>query len=398
MKLLIWKNIIGRKGQTMVTLLTAGTALFLFTVILGVLTLIQTGLYTAKERCGADILIQSEEVRLSDRGMLFSGEPVNSYLPASMAEELKEMDEVEEVSTQFYAHTLQDSCCSTEQAVRLVGIEDETDFTIKPWLQQHGMSTLKKNQVIVGSKIPKQLGNVMTVVTRKYEIVGTLAETGTSVDETVFLRMDEARDLAQNIYDLMPLWETIDPEETVSAILIRTKQGESPKEVGDKIAQRYSGIKVAVPSGILEDYLNGIYWFKRVLFVMGLLLFFITGISFFGRFADIVQIRKKEIGLLRTMGVTAKEIFFSLLMEYTCSILLGGSMGCLIGALCIPKCMKLLENQMILPSVTYDLPFYLLLIGIGLAAALVLGILSALLPSWLALKMETQKVITSSDL
>lgn len=66
-------------------------------------------------------------------------------------EKVKNTEGIEEVTPQLYVATLSASCCS--YPVQIIGIDYETDFLIKPWLQKTLNRDLKDDEAIIGNHI-----------------------------------------------------------------------------------------------------------------------------------------------------------------------------------------------------------------------------------------------------
>lgn len=102
-------------------------------------------------RLGADIIIVPEGYKANIESVLLKGEPSEFYLPNDTLEKIKKIEGIESATPQLYVATLSASCCS--YPVQIIGIDYDSDFLIKPWLQKTLKRELKDGEVIVGNHI-----------------------------------------------------------------------------------------------------------------------------------------------------------------------------------------------------------------------------------------------------
>lgn len=96
---LIWSNIIRRKNQSLLTIMS-------FVLVLGVFTAMGQGLELSEQRLGADVIFLPEEVDTEGYELLFTAQPESHYMDISIFEQIAAMDEVAQVSPQFYSQTI----------------------------------------------------------------------------------------------------------------------------------------------------------------------------------------------------------------------------------------------------------------------------------------------------
>ena len=110
MKKLIWNNIARRKNQSVLTVLITLMTVFIFVLVLGVFVTMKQGLDLSKERLGADVVVLPEEANVDGYELLFTANPENVYMDASLLEEIARQEGVAAVSPQFYSQTLDGTC------------------------------------------------------------------------------------------------------------------------------------------------------------------------------------------------------------------------------------------------------------------------------------------------
>ena len=90
------------------------------------------GLESMKARLGADLMVVPVGYDKGVEGILLKGEPAYFYFDRAVEQELKKIEGVESVSSQFYLTSLNQDCCSVP--VQFVGFDPETDFSVQPWI------------------------------------------------------------------------------------------------------------------------------------------------------------------------------------------------------------------------------------------------------------------------
>lgn len=128
---LIWSNIIRRRNQSLLTVAITLLTIMSFVLVLGVFTAMGQGLELSEQRLGADVIFLPEEVDTEGYELLFTAQPESHYMDSSIFEQIAAMDEVAQVSPQFYSQTIGgDSCCDLGESMRIVGVDMETDFIL----------------------------------------------------------------------------------------------------------------------------------------------------------------------------------------------------------------------------------------------------------------------------
>ena len=83
---------------------------------------------------------------------------------------------VAQASGQLFISSLDAQCCTVK--VQLIGIDQESDFVVAPWLRTQVERPLVGNEVIVGDYIFGQIGSKIKFYDQEFTIVGRLEPTG----------------------------------------------------------------------------------------------------------------------------------------------------------------------------------------------------------------------------
>ena len=183
---------------------------------------------------------------------------------------------------------------------------------------------------------PIQLSSNIDIMDKKYTVAGILKKTGNSfsnLDSSLLISFDEAQEMFKDVLS----------ENEISAIRMTVKDGVNPKEVADEVnylmlaAHRVTEDKKDF-SIVTADFIN-----QQVETVTSLLTLFlgaigaiallVGGIGIANTMFMSVTERKGEIGILKSIGATEKEILYLFLVESSMIGVAGGFFGLLLAYL-----------------------------------------------------------------
>lgn len=390
-------NILRRRNQAIITVFITAIAVFITLLISSVLFQVKEGIKLSLDRVGADVMIIANTNDFEDTSLLYSGKPLRRYIKREDIGFLDELDsQIEAKTEQFFTHTLTGGCCSVNEKLRVVGIDSSTDFIIKPWLEQNGLNGLSKHTAIVGSNVIYPLGDRMVLLGQPFDVVGTLYQTGTGMDVTIFMPIDMARSLAREKFPPSVFWDR-DPDDLISSVFIKLKQGVDPSSFANMINDSQFKVIAAAKFDTmnkLEDSIRG--WVQVVLFLTGSIII-ITCLSLFGRFTALMKERKKEIGYLLSLGYSSAKIFWISILEIGMMSVAGGVIASLSVLFSLNAVLKYVSVQFTLPRSSLSLEFMLIVFVAGPVLALVLGLLSSLAPALKIAGLEPKDVMTRGE-
>ncbi|MEG1620591.1 MAG: FtsX-like permease family protein [Oscillospiraceae bacterium] len=326
-----FKNITRRRIQSLVTASITSVTIFVFVVLLCCFSAIQYGLKITANRLGADIIVLPEKGNQSAYTTLFTGDPQNVYMQEDLMSSLAEIDGIEIATPQFFTQTLEESCCSIGEEIRLVGYDKNSDFILSPWLESLDMSYPEESQIICGSTVPSFLGDITILLGHRFTIAGTLYETGSGMDHTMFIDINTAREIAAKSPYLKDYWLGRDTSTLISSVMIKTKVGFNPQEVADKINKLGLDMTATATDTVISSTRNQFQSVQKIVWALWLVILFLSVLALWGRFDGLVRDRRREIGLMRAMGTTKGEVFWIILSETWTLSAIGGLIGSIIG-------------------------------------------------------------------
>ena len=234
---LAFKNLKRKPLRTfLMTLLISLLSITLFIGSIIVLSL-QNGLNNYKERLGADVIAVPYEAttKSSVDDILLQGITGNYYMDIQRYEKIKTIEGVEVASAQFFLTSAKASCCSSR--VQIIGFDPETDFVIKPWIENSYSKTISDDDLVVGASISVPENRLLKFYGNNYNVVAQLAKTGTGLDNAVYTTMTTIKKMASSssaITNNLELSE-VDIENSVSAVFVKVKNGYTADDVAYKI-------------------------------------------------------------------------------------------------------------------------------------------------------------------
>lgn len=337
---------------------------------------ISGGVNNLSNRLGADIIVVPEGYKANIESVLLKGEPSEFYLPDNSLEKIKKIEGIESATPQLYVATLSASCCS--YPVQIIGIDYDSDFLIKPWLQKSLNRELKDDEVIVGSNIIGEKNSKVKFFEEELDIVGKLEQTGMGFDATVFVNMKTARKLARASERIQK--NPASEGEKISTILIKLKPNYSASEVSNKIMKEYtkdgmfamfSKKFVNEVSSNLKVISSYIYISIAVIWVMSMILLAVV-------FSIIVNERKKELSILRVLGASKKKLSKIIMYESIYIGFYGSVLGIIVGIISVFSIIPIIQKNLNLPFLTPSI-YNLVLVSIfSLCVGTLVGCLSSL--------------------
>jgi len=359
-------------------------------------------------RMGADHLVVPSQYMVFLRGAgpnntiaIVMAEPSNYRIKATIMEKIRNVPGVSAMSPQLYVSTLNLPELSPAP-VDIYGIDPETDFTVSPWLQKPLDNPLKPGEVIVGHEVVGDVSTKISVARQTYTIAGRLDPTQSSIDRTIFLRLDDAYALAAT-KGIVPLSAPRIVPGDVNAVLIRDSNGEDRDVVGTRIKRLFSSspdykyVSVIGRHFTLDPVAEDIQAIPSLLslisaFVVIIALPLIALIA-----AMVAHERQREIGLLKSMGAKRNIVFFLVIAESLVLAVIGGiiGVGVSISALFLMNAQGVLNSAL---QVSFRMPPLMeigSMAGLALLVVMVIGSVASLWPAYQSSMMNPYDAIRS---
>ncbi len=354
----------------------------------------QQSLDAGMSRMGADILVVPEEYAAAGQSVILIGQPNSFFFEDSGFEKISRIPGVAKSSPQIYIATLIASCCAAP--VQMIAIDQEHDFTVSSWLKQNPGVTLGKDDMIIGSAIIQNVGNDLMFYGHTFHVVGVLERTGMGVDNSVFIRFEDAYTMADES-ELKAVKKLTIPRGKVSAVLVKVDAGISPSEVAEEIQVQVPGTKTITPNGLLNAVSGQLGAVTRILYGSTLAVT-IVAVPLLGFISAMVaHERMREISILRAIGAKKALVMRIMLAESFSLAIIGG----LIGIAAATGILVFFQDFIAFSlKVPFSIPSPLSMIGNGgsaLLLSILIGGLSSLYPAILINRSEPYTTIRKGE-
>ena len=399
MFMLIWNNIARRRTQSTLTVTITALTVLVFVMVMGIFQTVNQGLALSRERLGADAILMPKYSAAKGDDLLFTAIPENIYMPIAVVEQAKSLKGVAAMSPQFYCQTLALGCCDPGEEARIIGYDPETDFILKPYLDDEHKNGINQEQVIVGNAYEDEdlVGMNYMILGRVFKVVSVLQPTGTGMDSTFFMDWRTAQDMCLESEVLRENWTKRDPHDFISVIMIKFEEGTDPDAFIRQVEDSGMECKVLLTGDTIADLQSQLEVTMKVMFALWAASLLIAVLSLIGRFNALAKERKKEIGLLRAIGLKKGQVF-GLIIGETCTMaLMGGVLGSGIALICMDPVIEMLKNAFKLSPSVWSTSLALLCGAAGVLLAVALGFAAAVTPAWKSASMDPQAAITQGE-
>jgi putative ABC transport system permease protein len=290
-----------------------GLAGFLLTTTL-IIQGSQNSLNAGIQRLGADLIVVPAGAEHTVESALLMGQPTGVWMPAANLNKIAAIPGVDRASPQIFLASVYGAPCCSASEMFMVVYDPKTDFSVTPWLKHKPQGGLSRGDVIGGSCIFVPKGEQgITLYGDTMKLVANLEPTGTSIDQTLFMTMETAQDMAGSPAAASePL--TI-PADSISAIMVKARPGVYVHGIAGQIMLHTEGmVPIESPDlfGAFRGQMNGLLWgFSILTLIMWVLAALMMGVNFSMETDE----RKREMAVLRAVGATPGFIFSLVLIK-----------------------------------------------------------------------------------
>ncbi len=314
----------------------------------------QQSLELANRRLGADIIVVPSGAQSRVETALLMGRPTNVWMGRDVVEKVAHVPGVAAVSPQLYLASLSNAACCSVSEMFMVAFDPQTDFTVTPWLKRQLGRGLNLGEVVGGQYVFTPEGDeFIRLYGYLLTLKGNLEPTGTGLDQTLFLTFETANDVAR-ISRTRAERQLEIPENQISAALVRVQPGTDPVDVSVQIMQQLPTVTPIPSPDLFQAYRKQIQ--SVITVVVGMLAITLAlSILLIGViFSMAVNERRREMGVLRAIGATQRQVLVSLLTEVDLLALVGGLIGTSIAVLAVYLFRNLLVVSLGIPLMLPD--------------------------------------------
>ncbi len=340
---------------------------------------LSNGLESMQERMGADLMVTPQNTETKAEALLTGNASSTFYFTNDIGAQVARTDGVYESTVQTYISSLAAACC--DEKVQIIGFNPDTDFVITPWMASQVDGTLRRGQVVAGSGINVSVEGTVRLYGHEFPVAAQLADTGTSLDNSVFVNMDTVSDVIS--YSARTGHAAI-PEKyagkAVSAVLVKVKDGYSARQVASNIAKTtgitslgyvYPGGITAATKANLKTIIRYAAVFVAVFWGMGLIVMLAV-------FSSSMNERKREFAAYRILGATRATLVGIIVKESAIIGAIGGLIGISCASLMVLPFNGLIAKELQLPYLQIGVGKVLMLTAVSLLFAVVTGLIAVI--------------------
>ena len=281
------------------------------------------------------------------------------------------LNDVKSASGQLYAMGIVEGVSSLIQGV-------DPDVKLSHITIRHGTTLNEKgmNEVIIGQKLGSRLnigvGDHVTLSSQsqngKFKIVGIFQTTSMMMDESCIVSLISAQELFGD-------------EGQLSSVLVNLHDSIRASAVKSEIERLLSGVRVVEQSQVLENVKQGTEIIKTFLLMVASISMLVAGIGIMNTMFISVIERRRDIGIMKAVGMSRMKILCAFLSESVLLGILGGLIGCASGV-AVSKLAESLSARFF--EVTMAVQFSSRTLVNAFLFALAMATLSGIYPCWRA--------------
>ena len=358
---------------------------------------LDNGMSNLEARLGADIAVVPQGGEAAYENIILTGAPVNFYFDQNIEYLLLSIPGVERATPQLYLATLAYAGCCTVMT-QVIGIDHDTDFVITPWIAQflYG-GEIGHGEVIVGSEIIVDSTNILEFFGAPFQVVARLDRTGTSMDTTVYVNMESARDLAYLAQTFGFAFADIDVDSVISSVLIDVDPNYDKQLVEEFIRYYIPNVGIIASDGIITNVSSTLSLFTGIINTITIVAGALGTVILAMLFSLITGSRKKEFAVLRVLGATRKKLACIVLVEAIIIGLFGAVAGGIFAGMVILPFGRAIGMYMGMPLLLPDMINIIIILAYGMALSITIGALSCGYSAYRISRAETYATMREGE-
>jgi putative ABC transport system permease protein len=367
-----------RRKKTKTAFLIIGLVLAVASVVtlITIAENVNKSVATNLDEFGANIVIspKTDELSINYGGLNVGGVTVtNSQLKNEDLKSIKKIKNKDNIS--IIAPKLLNTSIINGEKIIVTGIDLSEELRIKKWWKIIGSSSIKEDEILIGSKIKEKLGlglNKSIIINkREFNVAGIIEETGSQDDIMIFLHLDVAQDI-------------FNQENRLSLIEIAALCYDCPiEEIVSQTANQLPLAEVTAIRQTIESKMTAIHSFEQFSFGLSVVILIISMLIVFTNVNASVSERTAEIGVFKAIGFTRINITTVIIIEVIVSSVIAGVLGYWIG---------IYTSKMISPLLnmgeSLEIQFNIYALLLATLLSLIIAILSSIYPVHRASKLD----------
>ena len=393
-----FKNLINRPVRSVLLVLIAAfmtAAVFGGTVAAASL---QNGLDSLTQRLGADIIVVPEdaESKTDLENILLQGTPAYFYMDKFVEDKLAAVEGVDKTSVQYFLVSANAECCTVQ--VQIIGFDEDSDFSIRPWLRQTYDGRLGENEIIVGSSLSTRVGHTLKLYGVECKAVGKLDATGTGLDTAIYTTPDTVRRLIRASQEKgIGVLAKQSPDDVISSVYIKVKDGADIDEVAADINLHIDGVQAVRTRSMITGTADKLAVISKSINALITAVWVLAAFIMAASLTVLANERRREFAVLRTIGFSGKRLGGLILSETVLICLSGTFVGILLTALTVFPFGRLIETKTGLPYLSPGILHILIYALAAFAAVMITGPLASAFSAYRLSRVDTGSILREGD-
>ena len=369
--LLAIRNLTRRRVRTILTVMGVAIAISFTVGILSISEGFMASFENSMAQQGTDIIIVPKEAEA------YPYPDVAAFVGSFSEETLREIEQYENVRAVYPVLTAIPMTIPMDKigAIPILnGVTPAYFSDVAPYLRLRSGRLITggdQNVLVAGSGIADvaglELGGTMEIRGIPFEVVGILEPSGGMDDGMIFTPLE-------------PLQKAYDKEGQLTYVPVKVDDVARAEETAEGISEKWPGISAQTMTSVIDKLVDLVGIVRAAHMGMSAVALLIGILFILSTMLMAVGERVREIGTMRAIGAHRGFIFRMIVMESLATSLIAGGIGCLGGYLLSQGITYVLSEFM---GLTYFAPVVnARIFGIGLAIALLVGMLAGLYPAW----------------
>lgn len=385
-----YKNLLRKKARSGLTIIGIALAAWVLVSLLGFNKGYESSLSRDIDNLGFQMIVTAKGCPYEAATLMLKGGTGLRYMPENITEQISKEPEVEEVTAMLMQAVFDPNKGESGGYSAYLGVDPATFPKMKSFLefkQGNWFTNPDAMEAVLGYEAAeleqREVGDKLLIVEKNVEVkvVGILKRTGTQDDGTIFLPLKAV----QKIFGI---------KDELTGIGIKVKKDANMGQFEEKM-YKLPDVQVVSMAQVKQTIMTLVSTAKVMVFSIALIAILISVVGVINTILMSVMERLQEIGILKSMGATAWDIFKLIWLETLILCISGGIIGAAL-AMATAKLTEVLIRQLLpyAPSgglVQINLSLVILTFGV----VILIGLLSGVYPSWKAGRVRPLEAIRS---
>ncbi|MFO0752615.1 MAG: FtsX-like permease family protein [Thermodesulfovibrionales bacterium] len=366
------KNLQRHRTRSLLTLFGIAASVAVLFSILSFNKGFDRGLARELDRTGIHFMVVPSGCAHEVASLVLHGAVIPKYLDTAVREKINKLEGVALVSPLLVAQLPNPE----KGRIDLVyGVEMAALAALKPAWEVDGEIPRSDDEVLLGSEVAAHGGikKGATVIYPQgtFRVSGIVKKTGSQDDAFIYMSLAKVQALLKK-------------PSGATAIGVKVKNPEMLSQITDALTREVPGIQIVTMSQVMNSISNLAASAKVLSLSIALVTVFISAVGVMNSILMAVFERTQEIGMMRAVGASRRDIFRIVLKETALLTLSGGSAGILLSLMGTGAVEAFVRKVMPYVPGGDMVKFEPALALASLAFSLVVGILAGLYPAWKA--------------